>query len=131
MVRDKQIRVLIADAQAKVRSALRLVLEQQPDIQVLGEAVNGRGVIDWTRAVCPDLILLDWDLCIRPEPDLVSRLNEICSDAIVVVLSAQPEAAQAAMEAGADAFVSKGDQPERLLAVLERVHSPQAVESRP
>jgi len=122
MGRGNPIRVLIADAQSKVRSALRLVLEQQPDIQVLGEAVDGRGAIDWALAACPDLILLDWDLCVRQEPDLVSRLNEICPDAIVVALSARPEAAQAAMEAGADDFVSKGDQPQRLLAVLERLH---------
>jgi len=109
--------VLLADDQAKVRSALRLLLNQEPDVNVLGEAVDATGLLDWVRAACPDLVLLDWEL---PgfSPDLLTTLREICSSLTVVALSGQPDARRAALEAGTDAFVSKGDPPERLLAAI-------------
>jgi CheY-like chemotaxis protein len=56
------MRVLLADDQSKVRSALRLLLEQQFDLNVLGEAVDAQGLRDWVSAVCPDVVLLDWEL---------------------------------------------------------------------
>jgi chemotaxis response regulator CheB len=45
-----------------VQSAQRLLLVQQPGIQILGEAIDATGVIGWIRATCPDVILLDWEL---------------------------------------------------------------------
>jgi DNA-binding NarL/FixJ family response regulator len=113
------MRVLVADDQAKVRSALRLVVDQQQGIVVQGEAVNTTGLLDWVKAAAPDLVLLDWEL---PGPDrdhLLPRLRETCPETKVIALSGRPEAREAALEAGADAFVSKGDPPETLLAAIE------------
>ncbi len=110
--------VLLADDQPKVRSALRLLLEHQPDIDVLGEAVNATGLLDWVRAASPDLVLLDWELP-SFEPGVLRTLRDLCPSADVIALSGQPEARQAALSAGADGFVSKGDPPERLLAAIE------------
>jgi hypothetical protein len=56
------MRVLLADEKAKVRSALRLLVEHQPEVEILGEAVDTTGLVDWVKAVCPDMSLLDWDL---------------------------------------------------------------------
>jgi DNA-binding NarL/FixJ family response regulator len=114
----KRMRVLLADDQAKVRSALRLMLEQQPDIQVLGEAVDTTGLLDWLKAVRPDIVLLDWELPGLPRHDLLSTLRAHCPHLKVIALSGRPEARQAALAAGADAFVSKGDPPEQLLAAV-------------
>jgi two-component system invasion response regulator UvrY len=113
-----QIRVLIAEGQSKVRSALRLALEQQPDTRILGEAVDARGVLDWAHATCPDVILLDWELPGRAAMDLGSGLHRRCPDLTIIALSARPEVARAAREAGVDAFVSKVDPPEALLSLL-------------
>jgi DNA-binding NarL/FixJ family response regulator len=130
----KRMRVLLADDQAKVRSALRLVLEQQPGVSILGEAVDITGLLDWVKAACPDLVLLDWELpgleaagpstVLRQAQDgssgqgLLSALRKLCPYLAVIALSGQPEARRAALDAGADAFVSKGDPPERLLAAV-------------
>jgi DNA-binding NarL/FixJ family response regulator len=112
------MRVLLADDQAKVRSALRLVLEQQPDVEILGEAVDTTGLLDWVKAVEPDVILLDWELPGLPAPALLSTLHDRRSGVHVIALSGRPEARQAAQEAGADVFVSKGDPPECLIAAI-------------
>jgi len=56
------MRILPADDEPKVRSALRLLLEQQGWFRVIGEAGQAREVLVETEATLPDLILLDWDL---------------------------------------------------------------------
>jgi len=111
------MRVLLADDQAKVRSALRLLLSHETDIDVLGEAVDATGLLDWGQATCPDLVLLDWEL---PgfSSDLMVALRELCPSLAVIALSGQPEARQEALDAGVDAFVSKGDPPEQLLEAI-------------
>jgi len=112
------MRVLLADDQSKVRSALRLVLEQQPGVSILGEAVDITGLLDWVRVTCPDVVLLDWELPGLGADRLLPTLRELCPRLKVIALSGRPEARQAALAAGVDAFVSKGDPPERLLAAV-------------
>ena len=112
------MRVLLADDQSKVRSALRLILEHQPDLNVLGEAVDAQGLLDWVRLVCPDVVLLDWELPGLPRHNLLSALRASCPHLKVIALSGRPEARQAALADGADVFVSKGDPPEQLLAAV-------------
>ena len=117
-MRTGHIRVLLADDQPKVRSALRLLLEQQPGVSILGEAVDVTGLLDWVKATCPDLVLLDWELPGLESDSLLPALREFCPCLAVIALSGRPEARRAALDAGVDAFVSKGDPPERLLAAV-------------
>jgi DNA-binding NarL/FixJ family response regulator len=114
--------ILLADDQAKVRSALRLWLSRQAGIEVLGEAVDATGVLDWVTVACPDVILLDWELPGRDAADLVSELRSTCPGLAIVALSGRTEAKHEARLAQVDAFVSKGDPPEHLLTVLEGLH---------
>ncbi len=114
----RHMRVLLADDQSKVRSALRLLLEQQPGIQVLGEAVDTTGLLDWVTVTCPDVVLLDWELPGLGVDRLLPTLRDLCPRLKVIALSGRQEARQAALDAGVDAFVSKGDPPERLLAAV-------------
>ena len=113
------MQVILADDQAKVRSALRLLLEHQPNVKILGEAVDTTGLLDWVTAMCPDLVLLDWELPGLPAAALLPLLHDHCPDLGVIALSSRPETRQAALEAGADAFASKGDPPERLLMAMD------------
>ena len=113
------MRVLLADDQAKVRSALRLLLEHQPGLEILGEAVDTTGLLDWAKAAHPDLVLLDWELPGLPAIALLPRLRAHQPGLRVIALSGRPEASQAALDAGADAFVSKGDPPEILVAAIK------------
>lgn len=122
------MRILLADDQARVRSALRLLLEQEPGLCVVGEAAETEEILAQIQATRPDLMLLDWELpglalasSIRSGKQLLSVLHGHCPDLRVIALSGQLEARQAALAAGADAFVSKGDPPERLLATLRKL----------
>ena len=115
---DKAMYVLIAEDRSRVRSALRLLLEQEPGIQVLGEAVDTTGLLDWVKAACPNLVLLDWELPGLGVARLLPALRELCPGLAVIALSGRAEARRAALDAGVDAFVSKGDPPERLLAAV-------------
>jgi DNA-binding NarL/FixJ family response regulator len=113
------MRLLLADNQAKVRFALRALLEQQPGLTIVGEAAEAGEVLPQIEAVHPDLVLLDWNLRGLAQARLPSALHERYPDLMVVALSTQPEVRQTALEAGADAFVSKADPPERLLEAIQ------------
>ena len=112
------MQVLLADDQAKVRSAIRLLLEQDERIEVVGEAVDATGLVDWLNVLCPDLVLLDWELPGAVAEDLLLQIQGNCAHAKVIAMSGLPEARQAALNKGADGFVSKGDPPERLLEAI-------------
>ena len=111
------MRILLADDEQPVRSALRLILEQHLGLRVVGEAAKAEELLHLVKTVKPDLILLDWEL-----PSLGIRLlpalHALCPYLKIIVLSGRLEAAASALAAGADAFVSKGDPPERLLSAL-------------
>ena len=71
-----------------------------------------------TRAKTTHLVLLDWELPGLEADGLLPTLRELCPRLKVIALSGRPEARHAALDAGVDAFVSKGDPPERLLAAV-------------
>jgi len=108
----------LADNQTKVRSALRLLLEQEPGLSVVGEAAEAESVLAQVETTQPDLVLLDWGLLDQGAATL-TELRAARPGLMVIVLSGRPEARRAALTAGADAFVSKGDPPERLLAAVD------------
>jgi len=109
------MRIFIADDEYSVRSALRCLLEQQPGLRVVGEAVCWTDVKQNVRASHAGTLLLDWELPGLAAPDL-ARLPH--KNLRIIVLSSRPEAKAPALAAGADAFVCKSDAPDRLLAAL-------------
>jgi DNA-binding NarL/FixJ family response regulator len=114
------MRILLADAQAKVRFALRVLLERQPGLEVVGEAASVEELLARMTDSCPDVVLLDWNLAGPAVTSLMLALRRDCPDAGIIVLSGRPETREAALAAGADAFVSKGNPPEHLLAAITR-----------
>ena len=112
------MRILIADAQPRVRFALRVLLERQPELEVLDEAVDAEHLLAQIETVCPDAVLLGWELPGMDMPRLLSSLREACPDTAVIALSGRLEAPRAAMSVGVDAFVSKSSPPEQLLAAI-------------
>ena len=110
--------ILIADDQPQVRRALRLLLEQELGANVVGEAGETKALLAQAATTHPDLVLLDWGLPGMAAEDLLIALRQTCTELTVIVLSGQPEAEESALAAGADAFVSKADPPEKLLAAI-------------
>lgn len=121
------MRVLVADDQPTLRSAVRFLLEHEPDMMIVAEASDVAGLLACAVKYQPDLLLLDWELpglhttgSARP---VINSLYASCPSLHIIVLSGRPEANRHALAAGASAFVSKADPPERLLAALRRVKS--------
>lgn len=112
------MRILLADDQPQVRFALRVLLEQQPGLAVVGEVSDGSGLLEHVVMTLPDVVLLGWELPGLRATDSLARLRQVCPGILVVVLSGRIEARIDALSAGADAFVSKGDPPERLLDAI-------------
>lgn len=113
------MRILLADAQPKVRFALCVLLGRRSGYEMVGEAADARELLARVEEVCPDVILLGWELPGLAGSDVLPALREMCPDAVVIALSGRLEARRAALADGADAFVSKGDPPDRLLAAID------------
>lgn len=113
------MRVLLADHQTQVRSALRLLLEQETAHDVIGEVSDARGLLAALGDDDADLLLMDWHLPGAGSGSLLRELRRCYPEMFVVVLSGRPELSELALGAGAHAFVSKGDPPETLLHVLQ------------
>ena len=56
------MRILIADTQPKVRFALQVLLQRQPDLKVVGEAIDAESLLEEIETACPDVVLLGWEL---------------------------------------------------------------------
>ena len=112
------MRILLADHESNVRYGLRVLLEERPEFEVVGEATDAEDLLAQIEAVCPDLVLLSWGLPGFAGTDLLPALWSVCDDLYVIVLSGRPEARQAILDAGANAFISKIESPEQLLAAI-------------
>ena len=114
------MRILIADGHDQVRFALRVLLTQQPELQVVGEASDGVEMLAQAGVSAADLALVDWALPGLAEAGGPPALRRSCPALRVIILSSRLGVRQAALAVGGDAFVSKGDPPERLLTVIRR-----------
>lgn len=123
------MKILLADPHHEVRSALRLALEQQPDIRVVDEACDTIELFGQLTNECPDVVLLDPDLPgfqissrvgRSPLGELVEIFHKLCFALRVISLRSQPNAEKDCMLAKADAFFCKSDPPDALLALLQR-----------
>ena len=114
------MRILIADDQERVRFALRVLLAQQPGLQVVGEAANGEALLAQAGALAADLALVAWELPRLAETGDLPALHRAFPGLRVVVLSSRPGVRQPALAAGGAAFVSKGEPLERLLTAIRR-----------
>ena len=112
-------RVYLADSQLKVRSALRLLLLDL-NMQVVGEADDWPTASAQAPGTHPDMLLVDWDLIPTGSGATLAELRVACPAAVVIVLISQLDARQAALSAGADAFISIGEAPDR---VAERLRA--------
>jgi DNA-binding NarL/FixJ family response regulator len=114
-------RVFLADSLDKERSALRLLLLDLK-MEVVGEAADWSTTLAQAPISQTDMLLVDWDLLPIAPTAALEKLREACPAALVIVLISHLDARQqAALSAGADAFISKGETPERVAERLRTV----------
>lgn len=123
------VRVVLVDDQALFRAGIRMLIDSQPDLEVVGEAANGREALGVVRATRPDVVLMDIRM---PVLDGIAATAELLRDADppkVVMLTTfdLDEAAARAIRQGASGFLLKDADPEFLLASIRAVHSGSSV----
>lgn len=114
----KKMRLLLADDQRKVRSALRLLLEQEPDFQIVGEAADATGLLLAVTEKEPDVVLLDWELPGLPAAQLVRLLQYERPSLKIIAMSSRPEVERLALDTDVPTFLSKSESPERVLSII-------------
>ena len=125
------IRVLLADDQPLIRSAVRALIEGSEGLTVAGEAMNGAEAVEQARLLLPDVVLMDIRM---PVMDGIEATRRICGDPAlagvkVLVLTTFEEDAYIveALRAGASGFIGKGTEPEALIQAVHTVHAGEAL----
>ncbi len=116
------VRVLLADDQLKVRSALRLLIEQELAFNVVGEAGAADELLRGILKAYPQVVLLDWELPGLPDQHKIDSLRLLDPQLRVIALSGRPEARKQALAEGVDLFVSKSDPVDSVLKALYFIH---------
>jgi DNA-binding NarL/FixJ family response regulator len=117
------IRVLVADDQELVRAGFRMILETQPDLQVVGEASDGVEAVTATRRLRPQVVLMDIRM---PNLDGLQATKQVLgagSESRVVILTTfdLDEYLYQALTAGASGFLLKNAPPEQLISAVRVV----------
>ena len=119
-------RVLIADDQALVRRGFRMLLEIEPDLEIVGEAADGLEAVALTHELQPDIVLMDVRM---PNVDGVEATRQVTADsrsqAKVIMLTTfdMDDYVYDALHAGASGFLLKDIEPELLVAGIHAVHA--------
>jgi DNA-binding NarL/FixJ family response regulator len=125
------MRIILADHHQHALWALKTTLQEEPDLEIVGEAVDSEGLLRLAEKAAVDLVLVDRKLPGDPIEDLISRLQTLEPKPIIIVMSSNIEDSRKMLKAGADAFVSKGDQPDWLLETLRQYAKRTKNPSRP
>jgi NarL family two-component system response regulator LiaR len=125
---NDKINVMLVDDHAIVRQGLRTYLELQPDIQVVGEASDGKQAISMVRELLPDVVLMD---LVMPNTDGVEATRAITalspSTRVIVLTSfSEDEKVFASIKAGAQGYLMKDVLPQDLVAAIRTVYRGEA-----
>ncbi|MFG1923342.1 response regulator [Cryptosporangium sp. NPDC048952] len=119
------IRVLLADDQALIRAGYRMILDGEPDIEIVGEAIDGREAVELARSVRADVVLMDLRM---PGLDGIEATRRIAADddlagvRVLVLTTFEDDAnVMLAVRAGASGFLGKGVGPDELVRAVRAV----------
>jgi len=116
----RRIKVLVADDHAVVREGIRALLSLQKDMQVVGEAVDGREAAQKTRQLLPDVVLMDIVMPVMNGLEATKAISKECGQVKVLMLSQydDEENVLASQQAGAFGFIPKKSASSQLLAAI-------------
>lgn len=119
-----KIRVLVVDDHALFREGLRLLLEREPDICVVGEAAGGTEALAQPETPTPDVVLLDLLMPDVSGLDILPKLREKYPEASILIVTGvlEPKFIAAALSGGARGYLAKTTPPPTLVKAIRAVH---------
>jgi len=117
------IRVLLADDHKLFRIGLKQILDREPGIVVAGEAQDGFAVVEMTKTLKPDVVLMDISMPERNGLEATRQILADCPECRVIILSMHSDRRYIveALRAGAKGYLLKDSAPEELISVLHKV----------
>ena len=118
-----KLRILIAEDHEIVRSGLKLTVESQPDMEVVGEAGDGREAIRLAEELKPDLILMDVSMPVLNGLTAAAKLCRIMPEVKILTLTRHTDDAylQELLQAGVSGYVLKQSAPDELIRAIRAV----------
>ena len=123
-VTPKPIRLLITDDHTIVRKGLKILLGTEADMQVVGEAENGREAVEKAQALAPDVVLMDIEMPIMDGIEATKKITAAHPEMRVLVLTsfAADDKVFPAVKAGALGYLLKDSSPDQLVEAIRQVH---------
>jgi len=119
--RSTAVRIAIVEDHQLMARGLQSLLEDTPDIVVVGVAPSVEGAVELVRGTRPDVVVMDYRLPDGTGADAARRLTSICEAAVVVLSDDEAaDALLATIDAGAAGYILKSDPPEQLVAAVRR-----------
>ena len=119
----KKIRILLADDHKLMRSGLRLLIEQQPDLTVVGEAADGREAVALATSLRPDVAVMDISMPNLNGIEAAHQITQSQAELAVIVLSMHPDESYVlrALKAGAKGYLLKDSAESDLITAVRAV----------
>ena len=120
---DRSTRILIVDDHPIVRCGIRLLLADQPDLEVVGEAGTAREALAETRRLEPDIMILDLSLGADTGLDVIGELAALQSPVRILVMSMHDETLHAdrVLRSGAHGYIMKHEASDKVIAAIRQV----------
>ena len=121
----KQIRILTVDDHPMLREGIAAAIARQPDMVLVGEAVNGREAIEAFRTTLPDVTLMDLQMPVMNGVEAISAIRAEFSGARIIVLTTYKGDVQAlrALKAGASGYLLKSALRKEMMDAIRTVHA--------
>jgi two-component system, NarL family, response regulator NreC len=118
------IRILILDDQTILRVSLRMLIDAQPDMEVVGEAKDSPSALALTRETKPDVIIIDMSLPDTSGIQAIKQLRQECPSTRVLILSAydDPAFVRSALAAGGSGYITKHASVPELLTAIDTIY---------
>jgi DNA-binding NarL/FixJ family response regulator len=117
------IKILLVDDQSLLRMGFRMILQAEPDLEVVGEAADGASGVSMTAALCPDVVLMDVRMPVMDGIQATEAITTAGSTAKILILTTfdLDQYVFAGLRAGASGFLLKDAPPTELLAAIRTI----------
>lgn len=117
------IKILLADDHSVLTDGLRILIESQQDMQVVGIATDGRRAVNMMKANCPDVVLMDVSMPVLNGIEAAQQVRELCPKLLILMLSmhADIEYVNRALQAGAQGYILKESAGAEVLQAIREV----------